>query len=482
MKALRPKRDIVPHPKSEVASVQYMRVETILRKYPMHVLQSQGSDAKEIVIRDMDDEGNEIMRWRVLFTAPEGAPGPLAYRVDRIIIDKCLDEQGRDGIPKMLRLGTLKEMCDALGISKTGPNAKNIQNALMQLAGTDIEIDGDALTRFPRYQWIRFTGTKLPDDNGTRADAVYIGLSDPYQAILKNAVRRPLDCNYIRDLPPASARLYEIISSRVFAAFSKGGKQPEARILYSEFCQLSALTRYVDRRKMYTQMYKLHLPHTKSRYIYSVSYEDRRDGQGRPDWMMVYVPGEKARTDYVYATSKKGRGVTAEVLPFAQEPLNLPNVDLTPTQKLTQVLASAGVEQLTAQVLVEKHPDASKKWADIFSRGEIVGKKNMGGFLVKAITNNYAAPEAAQKVSKPKAIQSGVLKSKPLKKQSEDDAALMEIDRRIEAALNEDWEQVELDALERASAGDRKILSGVPHGGSLYREIIKKILREGRER
>jgi hypothetical protein len=147
--------------KGEVVKVNFVRVETTeLRKYPMHLLQSQGSDAKEIVIRDTDANGKEIIRWRVLFTSPEGSPGALAYRIDRLIIDKCLEAHRE--VPSVLRLGTLNEICDALDIDRTGHNTKNIQTALMQLYGTEIDCDSESTVRFKRFQWICFTGKKFP--------------------------------------------------------------------------------------------------------------------------------------------------------------------------------------------------------------------------------------------------------------------------------------------------------------------------------
>ena len=45
-----------------------------------------------------------------------------------------------------------------------------------------------------------FTGETLPD--GRTADAVYIILHDFYREILDNALTRPLDYDYLKDLPP----------------------------------------------------------------------------------------------------------------------------------------------------------------------------------------------------------------------------------------------------------------------------------------
>ena len=61
-----------------------------------------------------------------------------------------------------------------------------------------------------------FTGETLPD--GRTADAVYIVLHDFYREILDHALTRPLDYDYLKDLPPAAQRLYEVMSYALFAA------------------------------------------------------------------------------------------------------------------------------------------------------------------------------------------------------------------------------------------------------------------------
>jgi hypothetical protein len=42
-------------------------------------------------------------------------------------------------------------------------------------------------------------------------------------------------------------------------------------------------------------MNKIHRPHKESGYIAKVDYQDTVDGDGKPDWIMLYQPGPKAR-------------------------------------------------------------------------------------------------------------------------------------------------------------------------------------------
>src|SRR5512135_730969 len=132
-----------------------------------------------------------------------------------------------------------------------------------------------------------FTGETLPD--GRTADAVYIVLHDFYREILDHALTRPLDYDYLKGLPPAAQRLYEVMSYALFAALKN--HRPRARLAYSEFCRLAPLTRHFKWEHARKQMAKIHAPHRKSGYLAGVEFEATTDREGRPDWTMVYEPG-----------------------------------------------------------------------------------------------------------------------------------------------------------------------------------------------
>lgn len=91
-------------------------------------------------------------------------------------------------------------------------------------------------------------------------------------------------------------RFQEILSFRFIAAFKNG--RPTARISYSDYCEYSAQRRHYDAERFRLQMCKLHQPHFDSGYLKSVDFLATKDGEGRPDWMMVYTPGPMARSEY----------------------------------------------------------------------------------------------------------------------------------------------------------------------------------------
>src|SRR5512135_1034209 len=305
--------------RAELAPLDVIRVETALSRFPMHRLAKTG--AVEIVIREQNATG-DLLRWEVSYNSKFGQPGPLAYKLDTLVINRKIEAAGRP-IPKVVKLGSLREIADATG---TGAgNTTTIKRALYQNSsayitakvcyratdGTERSIEiGDT-----RYAVV-FTGENLPD--GRTADAVYIVLHDFYREILDHALTRPLDYDYLRELPPAAQRLYELASYPIFGAIKHG--RSKAKLAYSEFCLHAPQTRYEDFDRVKKQMHKLHVPHRKSGYIAGVEFEATTDRAGRPDWTMLYTPGPKARAEH-RAFARRGSGpMIIEAEPVAPEP------------------------------------------------------------------------------------------------------------------------------------------------------------------
>src|SRR5512135_366702 len=315
--------------RAELAPLDVIRVETALSRYPMHRLAKTG--AVEIVIREQNATG-DLLRWEVSYNSKFGQPGPLAYKLDTLVINRKIEAAGRP-IPKVVKLGSLREIADATG---TGDgNTTTIKRALYQNSSAyitakvryrategaerSIEI-GDT-----RYAVV-LTGETLPD--GRTADAVYIVLHDFYREVLDNALARPLDYDYLKGLPPAAQRLYEVVSYAMFAALKND--RPRARLTYSEFCRLAPLTRHFDWEHTRKQMAKIHTPHRKSGYFAGVEFEATTDREGRPDWTMVYEPGPKAKAEHLAFTTRGGPVMPATKPPPAP-PAPLPPAEAPPT-------------------------------------------------------------------------------------------------------------------------------------------------------
>ncbi|HYZ74457.1 MAG TPA: hypothetical protein VE641_15375, partial [Chthoniobacterales bacterium] len=234
--------------------------ETVLSRFPVHNLAKTGNVEIQILRRNAD--GEVEIRWDVSYNERHGAARQLAYKIDTIVINRRIDEEGRP-LPKLIRLGSLREIAERLGIHSPTSAIKRAlrQNAsafiTVKLSYTNLHgVEKTLEADFTRYSVI-FTGEKLPD--GNRADAVYVNLNDVYWSILNEAPRRPQDYDYLKLLTPATQRFYEIISFRFYNAF-KFGNLNASRIAYSEYCECAAQQRYFDYEHFKKQMYKVHLP------------------------------------------------------------------------------------------------------------------------------------------------------------------------------------------------------------------------------
>ncbi|HYG81414.1 MAG TPA: hypothetical protein VD861_13545, partial [Pyrinomonadaceae bacterium] len=277
-----------------------IRVETVLSRFPVHRLSKRGKISIEI--NERDDAGALKTMWEVSYNSKYGQPGALAYKVDTLIVNRRLDEAARP-VPEILRLGSLKEIGDELGLADSGKNRNDIKRALHQNAaayitarrsykGTD-GVERTAEISDTRYG-IVFTGEKFPD--GAKADAVYLILHRAYRDILNSAPIRPLDYDYLKELSPGAQRFYELLSYQIYAALKN--ERPRAKLLYSFYCARAPQIRYADYDHVKKQMYKLHAPHKKSGYISDVELRETRDGEGHPDWEMLYTPGRRARAEF----------------------------------------------------------------------------------------------------------------------------------------------------------------------------------------
>jgi len=286
---------------AEPTGLDLVRTETVLSRLPVHNLAKQGRVNIQIIKHT--PTGEVELKWEVSYNERYGQARQLAYKLDTIIVNQRIDEAGRP-LPKILRIGSLNEICAELNVAThAGQNTKDLKRAFLQNASAFITAKFDYRANdgtqrhieagITRYGVI-FTGEKLPD--GRKADAVYIVFNDPFWEVLNNAPVRPLDRAYMKELPPAAQRFYEIISRKIFAALKNN--YPRAKISYSEYCTFSAQLRHYERQRVQDQMAKLLRHHKESGYITSVSYVPTIDAENQPDWIMYFTPGPKAHAEF----------------------------------------------------------------------------------------------------------------------------------------------------------------------------------------
>jgi hypothetical protein len=386
-------------------AVTRIRVESALSRYPIHRLAKRGDVV--IDIRDVNERGETTVRWEVSYNNKYGQPGPLAYKIDTLVVNRRIEEARRP-VPKILRLGSLREICRELGLNE-GQAVRSVKNALYQNAFAAItakiryrQTDGGerGLEIGDTRYGVVFTGEQLPD--GRTADAVYLVLHDFYKEILDGAVARPLDYDYLKELSPASQRFYELLSYQMYAALRHG--RLRAKLLYSEYCTHAPQTRHTTFDVVKKQMHKVHDPHRKSGYITEIDYHPTTDADGKPDWVMLYQPGPKAKAEFQAFNNKRGDAATpvdVELAPPKSKPLDFqrPLPELLPPElpPLAVELVARGV---TAAVAADLARDFSAEAIrlqleilDGFSRAKRDKIVDPAAYLVVAIRNAHPAPE-----------------------------------------------------------------------------------------
>jgi hypothetical protein len=388
----------------ELLPLNTIRTETVLSRFPIHRLAKRGEISIEI--KEALPTGEIKTKWEVDYPKKLGQPGPCAFKVDTLIVNRRIDEAGRP-VPKVVKLGSLHDICRELGLSE-GKSKNDVRRALKQNAGAFITarrsyrgVDGTEFTAEisdTRYGVV-FTGEKFPD--GRRADAVYILLHDSYRDVLNSAPTRPLDYDYLKELTPGAQRFYELLSYQVFAALRND--RPRAKMLYSYYCTHAPQIRYVEYERVKKQMYKLHAPHKQSGYISDVELRETTDGEGQPDWEMLYTPGRRARAEFRASSKRAARTIDVTParslkerrpeLPPAREPLSAEGMS-PEHEELIRKLKSFKVSEGKARELVKAKPEAVRlQLMAVPYLPEGQGKKNFAGRLIKAIENDYELPQ-----------------------------------------------------------------------------------------
>ena len=398
----------------ELTPQNTIRIETALSRFPVHKL-ARKRGGITIDIRETTPTGEIKTRWEVTYNSKYGQPGALAYKVDTLIINRRIDDE-RPSIPKVIKLGSLREICQELGMRFSGANTNDVKKALMQnaLAGITAKLsykasDGTERTIeavFTRYSVV-FTGERFPD--GRKADAVYVILNDVYLKVLNEAQTRPLDYDYLRDLPPTAQRFYELIGFQIYAVLKH--ERPRARMLYSDFCTRAPQTRYPDYEHVKKQMYKVHAPHLKSGYLAKVEFQQQGGEGGELDWLMLYTPGRRALAEFKEANRKPRAIQRPSAAPHSIPPATTelaarqgrqPDSPTAAAQiveadeagaQLVSRLVAFHLAEATARELVRDYRKSVELQLRALPHRNTGKIKDLASWLIQAIRENYELPE-----------------------------------------------------------------------------------------
>jgi hypothetical protein len=381
-------------------------VETALSRFPIHSLSRKGT--VNIDLQRLNEAGVADFKWEVTYNSKHGQPGPLAYKVDTLVINRLLDQLGRP-LPELVRIGSLSEVCRSLGTHDTGPNIANLKSAFLQNASAFINAKIRYKTKTGREKWaemgytrysVIFTGEALPD--GTQAHAVHIVLNPPYRELLNHVETRPLDYDYLKKLPPGPQRFYELLSFQIYGAIA--GSRARAKVLYSDYCKYAPQVRYLDFDHVKKQMYKLHVLHRESGYIVKVDYQQTTDPEGQADWEMFYTPGPKAFAEYQAFTNRYAQHA---ILSSPNEPIMIEHSRRPaqggvgfgdPNSELVREMTSRGIAEKKARELLahlkpEQEVMDQLEYVDSLIAKDRRGKlENPPGLYVFYIRDNITPP------------------------------------------------------------------------------------------
>jgi hypothetical protein len=381
---------------TDLAPLNRIRVETAFSRFPVHCLAKKGTVA--IDLQHSNDGSQAPTLWKVSYNSEYGQPGPLAYKIDTLIVNRRIDEAPRP-LPEIIKLGSLREICRDLGITDHNTDAVKWslhQNASAYITGK-IRYKNRAGKEkrteigYSRYSLV-FTGEVLPD--GNIADAVYLILNTYYRELLNQVEVRPLDYDYLKGLPPGPQRFYELLSFQIYGALASG--RSRAKMLYSEYCKYAPQTRYPDFEHVKKQMFKIHIPHRESGYITKIEYQETTDTNGTPDWEMLYTPGPKAIVEFEAFANRQARLQSQSSMAQATVPL-AQTVSATDLPLLTEMTRRGVAEKKARELLASLKPQQEVmdqlEYVDSLLAKDRKGRvENPPGLYVFYIRDNIAPP------------------------------------------------------------------------------------------
>jgi len=340
--------------------------------------------------------------WIVFSSSGFGYPGPFDREVHKAI-EQIINELPLP-IQNPIPLGSLRNLCKRMGIDKYGGSQyRKIKESLQRITLTGI-ISKSAFYSKLKRQWVEdtfhlydrvvFKGRELP--NGEIADNNYLYLNSWYLSNINANYVKPIDWSYYKFLEtPVAQRLYELLSVKFYGLALKEGNCISYR--YSTLCDLLPLT-----RQSYFSLAKkiLDPAHKKLKetgFISNWSWEEVAQKSKEKDWLIRYYPGRRAREEI---ERFRGKEQLEFMLPppkdeeIIESRMELSAEDFNVVEQLTQ----RGITAATAKMLAKSHPaEHILRQIEVFDwlkeRKSPLVERNPGGFLRKAIEENYQPPK-----------------------------------------------------------------------------------------
>jgi len=288
------------------------RCEVNFLKYPYFNVVSKSKHMDCIEINDIErmPDGYKEIYWRVSRSMYYDFPGAFARRIHTEIVTPILNWMPKP-IPRLIKLGSLYEMCKVLGIVYHSKNRNDIKKALESIAATTIKTKGTFCIKDAQgnkkfieekiihlYEAVYFRGAIFP--NGNRADETTIVLSHEYAHNFNRGYVAPLDFSYIKSLHSSVAqRLYELLNIWLYPVLEN-----KSIVLAKKYSTLCSYAPLVKQNKIWLAKQQLKSSHEQlinSNYISSVEWESIGKND---DWLIKYHIGQRA-IDWYNSTRRK---------------------------------------------------------------------------------------------------------------------------------------------------------------------------------
>ena len=391
------------------------------------------------------DPANRPIRWKVTPNPTIGAPGIEAHEVWVRLIKPALDterEKMLGKLPNLIPLGSVRECLRSLGWSIGGWESRRLMKCIRQIGSAWCEADfwmptterdeeGRALHRHIKGEFSRISiyaiGSKHVTDEDLKdgkisfdfdlEDTIYLLLHPNEVEMQKNQSQRPVDNEYLFSVSPTARRWYELLAPKIFGVVEngKGPREGYCEIRYSWYVQRHhTLKRHAKRYRVVEQMNELIKDHRAFGYVEKVEYRAIKEPGQEIDYIIRYYPGDGAKKSINRIRSYRPRRKRAaqQRLLFSSDsktPLSLVEPSIAePTHKsesdtelLIAKLASKppegfGISKTKARELVKNNRTATEEQLAAYSYRAISGegRKNLAGWIIAAIENNYELPQA----------------------------------------------------------------------------------------
>ena len=314
------------------------------------------------------------------------------YLAFQKILERIKREKGKIENPIAF---TSAELLQLLGHTDGGSNFKDVEEWCDVMASTYIKSEGAmwiagkkkfASDSFVIFQRVRRTGQEL--DDGTTADRNYIWLSDWYLENINSYYLLPIDFDSYKQLKNNIAKaLIPLLQIWLYASREQGVFEKR----YDELCQILNIAQYSYPSKIKEKLAPSFNELIKQEYLTDWEVSETADKEG---YKIIFWHGKKFYQDQNKRLSRANKARLK--LPSARNDEKRANkYKLPPSSReiFDRLRNEFDVAEPKAVELVRNFPpEKIKDQLESFSyRRESV--KNMSGFIIHAIENDYSLPE-----------------------------------------------------------------------------------------